>query len=369
MDGGASNSKLTISTGTKAHNQVWILRALGAGGRKAALPVRYLGTLTLSQRVANQHFSLGLIAGPNGGGALWYFSGVDPTTAITHVASGGAATEKADSAFTLPGGGDTTMQMPFAIDVRGERATFYAMYNGVLTMNTLAIHLPGPYEDLYFGVIARNDDVPASSTDLVLDWHTCQSLDVVETNDIEAQLLLLQIAAALKGVTSDDLAATYGLPGGRGLAISDLAVAVLLGAAVPTLAGVPTNPTMTTVAPGHNAVDTAAHVVSSAATQGSGTPALVNVASSAAAVTILAANPTRMKAPITNVSPGGKTLFLRWGHLNAGVTPGTYVIALPPGGFYEFGAEPGELSGIWGDANGAVADPNGAAVGYDASHG
>ncbi|KPM56273.1 hypothetical protein CcI49_03305 [Frankia sp. CcI49] len=76
-----------------------------------------------------------------------------------------------------------------------------------------------------------------------------------------------------------------------------------------------------------------------------------NVAASASAVTVLAANTARIGAAITNESTA--TLYLRVG---AGtVTATSYTVALGPGDYYELPARyTGIVSGIWSAADGAA---------------
>jgi hypothetical protein len=69
------------------------------------------------------------------------------------------------------------------------------------------------------------------------------------------------ITAALRAITGTDLNAAVAYVGHLGADVFDYGLNVMLGAAVPLLAGVPTNPTLTDVGGGHIAQDTASRRV------------------------------------------------------------------------------------------------------------
>lgn len=172
----ASSSILTLASGTTSSSRTSITR------RGDYLPVYLQAHVSLSQRIANQEFYVGVVDSVPGEEicALAVFDGTDNTKVRLRTASAAGASNIEESLVSLPNG--MTSASSILVEVSVLSYVVFLSVNGVKLVEHRR-HVPGPYTVLVSHVGWVNSGVPGSSSSALVDSLLFQNQDRVEIAD------------------------------------------------------------------------------------------------------------------------------------------------------------------------------------------
>jgi hypothetical protein len=212
-----SNSNVLIGSGTTSANVTGIFTAVDY------LPVQFIFLLnSLSQRIANQNFVIGLQDTTNATPsrqAVLVFNGTNNAQVIIQT-SDNASVQVNSTTVTLPNSLTTASKITFTILLKQTGVYFYA--NNILLGSNLA-QIPNFYINLNAVAYWNNTGTPASNTTASIDTFLIRDFEDIQTavSNLDPQLLQAQIQGpVLSGATSTANPIIIGGVDGSGLARS-----------------------------------------------------------------------------------------------------------------------------------------------------
>ena len=200
---GAALSAEWTPTTSGAGSSVTVANSLvsvvvGSGNTKSAqifraadyLPYNMQGSLTVSQRIANQTTLFGFLddAGTTSKQALFEFSGTTNTSVICRSSSSSAAADTQSTTITLPAGNTSTAHI-YRIDVT---ATYVAFSIDDVIVATHQSHIPGPYDFLGNVLSITNATGSPASTTVSMDWFSLANVNQVDTTNSFKEAILVK---------------------------------------------------------------------------------------------------------------------------------------------------------------------------------
>jgi hypothetical protein len=155
-------------------------------------PIAIYKKFSISQRVANQVTTLGLVDSPTTFGvqALFVFDGAANTTVKARTGTGAAASAQQETTITLPGGITTATDQVYSVRVYSDKVVYYV--NDV-QVAVHRYHLPGPYITLYAVLDSANSAAIGLDTTLSLDDVHIENLDRVDVTAVQPDASKLHV--------------------------------------------------------------------------------------------------------------------------------------------------------------------------------
>lgn len=191
-----ASGQVTLTTGTTTNAITRITRDVDYA------PMVYRGRLSISQRIVNQTFRIGLSESFTTADRWFSRFKVDGTTNTTVICETGrnptttpSAAETESTTVTLPGGATTAALNDYRVEMLTEKVAFFI--NGVLVA-THTRSIPAQYDQMEASVTCINGAVaPATTTTVTVDYVTGKNHNKLEVGIMSDAEQIVAVAAPL----------------------------------------------------------------------------------------------------------------------------------------------------------------------------